>query len=252
MNKTVQYSENDLASLISDVEDKFSKHLAKAETGSEDPIENKEEVAAASQEGVESEVAKTEGEAEVISFDYDDKDIEEMDEMYSSMTKSEKEAHYKSIKKSIFGGNEEAPAQVAKSESAPAEVKKTEAAPASKNSDEVAELKGKLEKTEENYADLQKNFQELLGKLGGFVTKGKEAPKQKAITKIEYIAKSEEVPAVENKDGEKDLDKLDKNEIASRLSAKVRSGKLEKADKDAINTYYLDRKENIESIRHLL
>ena len=41
-------------------------------------------------------------------------------------------------------------------------------------------------------------------------------------------------------------------QIASRLSDKIRSGKLEKAEKETINNYYLDGDKNIETIKHLL
>ncbi len=255
----MKYSENELAALISEVETEFSKHLEKAEAGKDaEKLAKTEEVDAqssASDEVVQTEattdevVAKSEdANEEEVSFDYSDEDVVEMNEMYASMTKSEKEAHYKSVKSELFGNEEpveKTEDKIEKKEEVPAEEKVAK----SEDADEVSDLKGKLEKSEGNYKELQKGFSDLIEKLTKSVQKS-AAPKQKAITKIEYIAKSEENAPADDKT--EDVTKLAKKEITSRLSEKARNPGLAKSDRDAINAYCLTTDKDIESIKHLL
>ena len=72
------------------------------------------------------------------------------------------------------------------------------------------------------------------------------APEQKAITEIQYLKKAED----EVKKEERDLTRLSKSEINSKLTAQIREGILQKNDKDAIQTYF--EKGSIDSIKHLL
>lgn len=230
----MKYSDTELAALISEVEKEFTDHLNKAEAEQEHKITKSEDVdVQASQEEV---VEKTE------EFDYSNEDVQEMDGLYASMSKSEKEAHYQSVKKALFG-NEKELGQMEKSEKV---VVKKEESDLMKSANEA--LKTQLEKAEKDNEELKKSFSDLIKKLNGFV--GKSAPKQKAITKIEYVAKSEDV--VENKkEDEVDVTKLTKSEISTRLNEKIRNGVIKKSERELINAFYLEGK-SIETIKHLL
>jgi replication initiation and membrane attachment protein DnaB len=154
-----------------------------------------------------------------------------MDKMYKSMSKSEAEIHYKSVKKAIFGEKEES-----------VEVKKSE---------EVVEdsiLKSEVESLKKSNEDLRKDLESVTSLLKKAFSKSevKAAPEQKAVTEIQYLKKSED----EVKKEEKDVTKLTKSEINSKLTAQIRTGKLQKNDSEAINTYF--SKGTIDSIKHLL
>ena len=114
----------------------------------------------------------------------------------------------------------------------------------------LSDLEGQLQKSEEKNEELQKSLSGLIEKLTKSVKKS-AAPKQKAITKIEFIKKSEEENVSEG-DENKDVSKLDKAEINSRLTAQARKPSLAKTDRDVINNYYLTETKDFESIRHLL
>jgi len=239
----MKYSENELADLISEVETEFSKHLEKAEAGSSEKLEKNEEIS--SEVLASDEVSKK----EEVSLDYSNEDVTEMNEMYASMNKSEKEAHYKSIKSAIFGNEEEVVVkdEMNKSE----EVSKDEEVIAkSEDVSKISNLEEKLQKSEEDYEGLKKSFSELISKLTKNV-KDNSAPKQKAVTKIEYIAKSEDSEIVKDEKKE-DVDSLNKSEIMKRLTKKTRSNEITKSDRNAINEYCLTETKDIESIRHLL
>jgi len=106
----MKYSEENLTALINEVETEFSDHLKKAET------EKSERIA----KSKTADVTKTkEANTEV---QYDAEDIKEMNDMYGSMSKSEKEAHYQSIKVTLFGDSE--PVDIKKTEETAVEVKR--------------------------------------------------------------------------------------------------------------------------------
>ena len=209
------YDEKTLLALISEVETQFAEHLAKSETAVE-PISKKEPIEAQA-------VEKSE-------HDYDEEDHKEMDKMYKSMNKSEAEIHYKSVKKALFGAEEST------------EVKKTEAVA------EESFFKSEVESLKQSNEDLKKDLQSVTSLLKKAFSKPevKGAPEQKAITEIQYLKKSED----EVKKDEKDVSKLTKSEINSKLTAQIRTGKLQKNDSDAISTYFT--KGTIDSIKHLL
>jgi hypothetical protein len=240
--KKMKYSEKDMAALISEVETQFTSHLAKAEKGqadlkkSESPAQPKVE---------ETQVVEAAAPQEQ-DFSYDEEDIREMNAMYSSMTKAEATAHFESLKKTL--SKEETTEAAAKSEEAIAKSEVKEETPVQK--DDSALLKSEIETLKSEKEKLEKNFKDLTAKLVEFV-KGSSAPKQKAITKLEYVAKSEEENKTEVKSTE-DVSKLDKAEVSKRLTAKIRSGSLEKAEREKINEFYQSGSKNIESIRHLL
>lgn len=245
----MKYSEKDMAALISEVETQFAEHLAKAEEEQKPNLQKSEEA----NEVAEAAATTSDTETSTEEFTYDEDDIAEMDKLYGSMSKAEAEAHYKSLKKNLFADEASEEVETQKTETeANAEVKKSEKSDNNlkKFESENEELKKSNEELKKNYEDLQKNFEKLVSTLTESVKKG-SAPKQKAITKIQYIAKSEEENKKEDKK-EEDVAKLNKSEIAKRLTNKIREGSLKKSDKEAINEYYLEKGKNIESIRHLL
>jgi regulator of replication initiation timing len=116
----------------------------------------------------------------------------------------------------------------------------------SKISEEAKMMKSENETLKSENETLKKSLDKVTEVLNKAFGKGSQAPKQKAIVNMEVIKKSEE----ENKANEIDLSKVTKSEISSKLTAKIRSGKLEKKDKDAITNYYNNG--SIELVKHLL
>jgi len=103
-------------------------------------------------------------------------------------------------------------------------------------------IKNELEAEKAKGVELKKNFdaaQEFLTKLVGKIA----APKAKAITEIAALTK--------NEDAGKDTSTLSKSEITEVLMKKSSDPKLSKADRDAINSFYLN-KTDISTINHLL
>jgi hypothetical protein len=195
------YTEEDMLRVIQEVEAEFSQALAKAEA------EVKQEEAASEN-------------TENVEADFE----QEIEELYSSMEKSEAETHLKALSK-VLGVSE---------------MKKSE------ESEETKLLKSELEAVKASNEELKKNLEKAIE----IITKSVKpaAPQRKAITsEVDFIKKSEN----ENTAQEKDFTKLSKSEIKSALSEKIRSGKLEKKDKEAIVSFY-EGKTNIESIKHLL
>jgi hypothetical protein len=215
-----KYTDKDLLAILTEVEVEFKKHLNPETEG--EKLAKAEVVAAPSQE------------AEVA---YDEEDVAEMEKMYKSMSKSEAETHYKALKKAAFG---EESAEVKKSEETKVVVKE--------ESKEDKLLKSENETLKTENEALKKSLDNLAGTLSKIFGKNSAAPKQKAITDLEVIKKTEEdVKKVETKD----LSKITAKEINSTLNAKIRAGDLKKSDKEAINQYFVDNK-SIESIKHLL
>lgn len=247
--KKVKYSEKDMAALISEVEAQFSKHLAKAEETQVTDLKKSEVV----EQPKAEQTPVVEAAPQEQGFDYDEADIQEMNEMYASMTKAEAEAHFESLKKTLFKEDSEKSTEVKVKENKEEIVAKSEVKAEQKletKEDGTKLLKSEIETLKSDKEKLEKSLKDLTAALAKFV-KGTEAPKQKAITRIEYVAKSEE-EQVKTEDKKEDVSKLNKNEISKRLSAKIRSGKLEKAEREKINEYYQSGSNNIESIRHLL
>lgn len=212
MNK---YSEKDMAKLISEVENEFKDYLTKAESQEKD-LKKSEKV-----------ITKSEND-----FDYDEEDIKEMNEMYASMSKSEAEAHFESLKKAL--SSEES-------------IKKSE-----KNvvSEENGLVKSELNTIKQENQELKKSIETLTNIVSKIV---KPAPKRKAITQmsdIEYIKKSEEV--VEKKEEKTDYSKMSKSEINKILSSKIRNGEIKKSeDKQNINKFCFGEL-NLDGIKYLL
>lgn len=203
-----KYTDKDLVDILAEVETEFKKHLAP--------------------ESKETKLAKTET-VPAETSEYDDEDMAEMETMYKSMNKTEAEAHYKTLKKAMFGDVESE--VVAKSEV--------------KDDSEAKMLKSENESVKAENEELKKSMEKLTQIVAKIFGKKSEAPKQKAITSMEVIQKSEEAKEV------KDFSKLSKAEIAQTLTAKIRSGKIEKNDKEVINNYFINNS-SIDSIKHLL
>lgn len=235
----MEYSDKDLEALISEVETEFASHLTKAEDKETEVLAKSEEVEA-KVEGKEEETQELAKNEDEETLNYDDEDMKEMNELYASMSKSEKEAHYKAIKTVLFDGSEESEegTKIAKSE----DQEQNE-----ENSEDNSVL-AKNELLEKENEELKKSVSKLVTILTDKVKSG-SAPKQKAITGIEYMKKSEE--EVEVTENETDISKLSKAEITARLNEKARSEKLEKSDRERINAFVFNEI-GIDKIKDLL
>lgn len=240
----MNYNEQDMAALISEVEAQFAEHLAKAEAEKQETLEKSEEVEeilTQAEETVEAtEVTEEVQKSEEVEFDYDEEDIAEMDKMYASMSKSEAQAHLESIQKALGEESQESQTEeMTKSEEEVVEASE---------SNEL--LKSELDTLKKENAELKKSFDMLTEALSKSVKRSTSAPKQKAITRIEYIAKSED-ENTETKEQELDVTSLSKSEISKILSQKAKNPTLEKSDREKINQYYLEGG-SIDNIKHLL
>jgi hypothetical protein len=224
MKKT--YSDKDLAELIGLVETQFADHLKKAETD----LATEAVIAPITPVAIEvapAVVAEPVVEVKKNEFTYTEEDFKEMDTLYKSMNKDEAEAHYKSLKKAIFGDVQET------------EIKKSEALDLAKSENDL--LKSEVAKIAKEKEDLQKNFDKATEVLAKIV---KTVPQRKAITEIQFVNKTE----VETKA----VDKMSKKDVANKLSTQINSGKLEKKDLDLISDFYNKPNGSIELIKHLL
>lgn len=160
------------------------------------------------------------------SSEYNEEELGTIEELYKSMDKNEVEMHYNSLKKAMFGDSK-----------VETDMKKSEE---SKSEEETKMLKSENE-------ELKKTLDKLTQIVTKVFSKNPEAPKQKAITSMEVVKKSEEETKIESKD----FSKISKEEINKTLTAKIRSGKIEKNDKEAINNFIINNG-SIELIKHLL
>lgn len=234
----MNYDEQDIAKLIGEVEAEFTEYLNKSE--------QKEEVSLEKSEETEIEEESVEIEKSENSFEYDEEDIKEMNELYSSMTKSEAEAHYKSIKSILFKSEE--------LEEESVEIKKSEENEVSEENDllksEIESFKTSLEESKKENEDLKKSIETLTSIVSKVV---KSSPKRKAITQlndINYIKKSEETSSVEK--NEVDYSSMSKKEINNILTSKIRSGEIKKSeDRENINKF-CHNELKIDDIKYLL
>lgn len=210
------YTQKQVDDMLSQVEQEFEKTLGSIAKSEEviDEVETEE-----------VELSKNETEEEIEEEAY-----QTIDELYESMDKSEKEAHYASVKKAMFGETEEESFQ--KSE----ETEEEEEIETSMVKSEREAYEGKIEGLEKNLDTVN----ELLSKLFA-----KKAPTGKAITATNFIAKSEETEVEKE-----DFSKLSKGEITSRLQ-KVDYATLNKSERESINDYYLENG-SVDKIKHLI
>jgi hypothetical protein len=222
-----KYTEQDMAKLISEVETEFSDYLAKAQKDKEDLKKSEISVEAPEQEvKIEAPAPTTEDLA------YDAEDIKELENLYGGMAKAEAEAHYKSIKKVMFGTKEE--------------VKKSEE-PNKEDSEKLAKAEKEKDELKKANEELKKNLEAATNAITKIV--GKFAiPQRKAVTSEAAFVKKNES---EEKVVGVDTSKLSKKEINARLSDKIRNGKLTKKEHDLV-VDFCDSKITVESIKHLL
>lgn len=253
----MHYSEQELNKLIETVEKEFSAHLAKAEADdstlaksevpTEQAISKVEEVAAEPVQKTEEKEAHSEHEEQKENepkheegHGYDSEDMEHMHKMYGSMSKGELKAHHESVRGALekcgMAKTEEIP--MAKTEEKAIEI------PAEVKTETETLIKSENEKLKEELAELKKNFEGVSQFLAKFVEKT-AAPAAKAITSLDVIAKSEETV------GSGEAKTLSKSEVTSILLRKTADPTLSKADRNAIDNFYLN-KASIETISHLL
>jgi hypothetical protein len=211
------YTKQQVDEMLSQVEQEFENALGSI-AKNEEIIEEEIEIEAQAIEELE----KSEIEEDEIEEDY-----ETIDDLYASMTKSEKEAHYAAVKKTLFG--EEIEEEVVEEKT----MEKSEI----EDDKEFKMLKSENEELKKNYEQLNELVNQLLNT--------KKAPAQKAVTNVNYIAKSEN-----NEEIKEDLANMSKSEVTAKLKS-IDYSELKKSDREAINNYYLDNG-SVESIKHLI
>lgn len=215
------YTKEQVDEMLSQVEQEFENALGSI-AKSEENIEEENDIEVEAQESEELEKSEDQ------EVETEEEDYETIDDLYASMTKSEQEAHYAAVKKSLYG--EEIEAQ---QEEVEEKIEKAE----ENDEEEVEMLKSENEELKKNYEELKSMVDQLFNV--------KKAPAQKAVTNVNYIAKSEE-----SNSEEIDFSEMSKNEITAKLKTIDYSG-LKKSDREAINNYYLDNG-SVDSIKHLI
>lgn len=221
------YTKEQVDAMLSQVEQEFEKTLGSIAKNEniEEELNNEEAVAEVETEEV---MAKSEDEAVAEVETESEESFETIEELYDSMNKSEKEAHYAACKKSLFGEEESSETEE----------------PVVEAKEEVM-AKSESDKLKEENEELKKSYNQL-NELVSKMFSVKKAPAQKAITGTDYIAKSEEV------EGEEaiDLSKMSKGEITEKLKT-VDQSNLTKSDRNAINDFYL-KNGSVDKIKHLI
>lgn len=222
------YTKQQVDEMLSQVEQEFENALGNI-AKSEESIEEENDIE------VEAEASEELEKSEDEEIETEEEDYETIDDLYASMTKSEQEAHYAAIKKTLFNEQIETEEEIEEEAVQKSEEVKVEAI---QNDEKVDMLKSENEELKKNYEELKSMVDQLFNM--------KKAPAQKAVTNVNYIAKSEE----SNNKEKVDLSDLSKKEITAKLKTIDYSG-LKKSDRDAINNYYLDNG-SVESIKHLI
>ena len=253
------YTEEQMNKILAQVEVEFDSLLNKAEETANETIEETEvelntekteevEAVEAAADDVEevvvaekSEDSETKIEKEEDSHDYSDDDVKEVEELYSSMNKSEAEIHYKAVKKAMGGAISEE-AEEAVEEKAIKKIAKSEKVEVEETED-MKKAEEKIKELAEENEKLQKSIGDLTSALSK-IFKAKPAPQRKVVTGLNYqtIAKTE--------GGEEDVT-LSKAEIDSKLDKAAASYSTQKEDRELINNYYL-KNGSLDSIKHLL
>lgn len=251
------YTKEQVDEMLFQVEQEFNNALGSITKNEETEVEYEVET---------EELEKAEVETE------ETEDYQTIDELYASMSKSEIEAHYESVKKVMFEKSEEdegyGEESICKSNDPMKEwhekakekhgeeyddasehgknqlARKLQASASIGKSEEIQMVKSENENLKEENEELKKNLENIEGLINKMFNT-KKAPSQKAITSANYIAKSEE--AEEN---EIDFSKMTKSEITSKLKSLDYSS-LEKSDREAINEYCLNNA-SVNKIKHLI
>jgi hypothetical protein len=263
------YTKQDLDEVLSQVQQEFEKAL-----GSINKSEEEEEI----------ELAKSEEEAEEVSDE--ENEYETIEELYSSMTKSEMEAHYASIKKVLFGENmekaedededededddamkkdedEDDLSPHAKEQKAKESQKKMRAENAAsgamdRNYDQAA--RSEVHKSESTKVKMNKSEVEAIKAENEELKKNLDNVTELLNKMFETTKKAPAQKAItgmtyvakseEGKEEGIDISKLSKSEITNKLKG-LDYGTLSKSDKDAINSFYLNNG-SVEKIKHLI
>lgn len=242
----MKMTQADFEKLVADVEKEFDLFLAKAESEAKpeatlaksedesDKEESEEKEKHAKDASAKAEDEKEEKDDE-DSHDYDDEDVEEMHKMYASMGKAELGLHKAATEKCWM--EKCGDMSVMKSE------KSENAEPLKKAEEAIVLVKSELEAKVKENEELKKNMEELVSAMNSFFAK--KGPTRKAVTSIEYVKKSE----VEN--AKPEPKNLTKSEVTAILNKKAADPTLSKADREAINNYYL-KGGSLETVKHLL
>lgn len=214
-----KYSDKEMLALIAKVQDSFTDVLKKAEATAEAKLAKSETKTDEVKKSEENKETETKIEAKVES--------KEIEELYSSMTKSEAEAHFEAIKK-VLDVEEVDGTKMAKSEDEDKLVKS--------ENDKLKSENDELKKSIEKYAEVIKA-----------VTAKFSAPKQKSITNVDFVKKSED----EKASSEKDVSALTHKEVIGVLTEKAKNPSLAKKDQELI-VDYCTKRVNVEAIKHLL
>lgn len=168
----------------------------------------------------ETEVTLTKSE----ECDYDENDHEELSSIYKNMSKAEAEAHFLALAKNWD-----------------IEVEKEESMTKSEN-EELSLVKSEAALLKSENEGLKKSIEDLVNALKANVN---QAPARKAITNIEYIAKTEQAPKVEAKT-------YTRQEALKKLKTVAQEKALTKSEEDAIIEFTLDNSISTDKIKHLL
>lgn len=276
----MQLNGTEFSQLIADVEKEFGAYLAKAESsnvaasevqalsksdeeGKEEPKkeEEKEESKPEHKPEMKDEKSKPEHkeeakeeektpehkpeegkEGEEEGHGYDEDDMNHMHEMYGSMNKHELKAHHDSVRsaldKCMGMEKEEAPMEAAKP-AHPSMAKSEISIELPVATKELELVKSDLAAEKAKSDELKKSFDLVTQLLSKMVKKG--APQGKAVTSVETLAKSETTPVTN----------LSQVQITEILTRKAKESSLSKADREAINAFYLSGT-SIQTINHLL
>jgi len=150
---------------------------------------------------------------------------DELHEIYASMDPSDLERHYmivRSLLRDAYAKAEKEEVEkcgdVTKSETKTKEDRL--------NKSESNEVVKKLEELEKSNSELKSSLAQAVKAIKILVK-----PERKAVTnEVEFVKKSEE---------EKQIEKMSKEEIRTKLNIKVKDESLSKKDRDTINTYLL-------------
>lgn len=225
------YTKEQVDQMLSQVEQEFENALGSI-AKSEENIEN-DEIEVEAQES--EELNKSEND----EIEFEEEEAETIDELYASMSKNEKEAHYAAVKKSLFG--EEVEEEVEEQS-----MEKSEESEESE--DEVKMVKSENDELKAKNEELQKSLDTMNELVEKIFNRGKSAPKRKSITEsYDVINKSEDDTEKEEK---VDFSELSKNEITAKLK-NIDYTELSKSDRTAINNYYLENG-SVDSIKHLI
>jgi len=229
MKKT--WTDQDALDLIEKVEGMFMTHLADMKPLAKSEAEEAKDEDKKEDEKDESKKDESKAEELVMSKGEPEQKDETVEELYKSMPEAEQKAHYEALKK-VLGTTE---------------MKKSEEAPASKEEpkkdDENTLLKSEIEALKAANEELKKNQDSIVAALSKkFAPKQTTVPKQKAITELGALNKSE------TKDSTSGMSDA---QVRKALGEKAKDPSLKKSDRDLINAYCYN-KVDVSAVKHLI